>query len=200
MFFHVSSFNMTEHTLLRRWTANISVTFDQFSAPWAMDAHKLFWILCCLLFGLRATFGWETKDNVLGGNWHPGYSRESLLNLRSLQTDLMNNIWNILAELLSQTPNNKQGTHIGGDEPGNRVGKLVLELIWKKKSWSLPSVILSNVRSLRNKIDELQSNVNYMRKCRYASILHGVQWNMAWQSHRWSCTPYWRLWHLIKTR
>lgn len=162
MFFHVPSFNVTEHTAAELNCKYFYYFINfQLHEPWMYTNH----------FGFFPTFGWETKDNL-------GYSRNSLLNPWCLETDLMNNRWNIPAELLSQTPNNKQGdTHRRGQTQKRD----------RDKHWSLSSVILNKCPLLRNHRDELQSNVSYMPEYRNTSILHGVQWNMALQAHRWLC-------------
>lgn len=100
-----------------------------------------------------------SRDFLLQLQFHPYYQAtvtetipEEITRKRSIQME---------------SSQNKKVTRRGRKKGGIRA-RLKRE---KCKYRSLPSVIMANVRSLRNKIDELQANVNYMHQYRTASIL-----------------------------
>ena len=68
----------------------------------------------------------------------------------------------------SSSAHNQKKVTRRGKKKGGIKARLKRE---KFKQRPLPSIILANVRSLRNKMDELQANVNHMHEYRSASIL-----------------------------
>ena len=68
----------------------------------------------------------------------------------------------------SSSAHNQKKVTRRGKKKGGIKARLKRE---KFKQRPLPSIILANVRSLRNKMDELQANVNHMHEYRSAFIL-----------------------------
>lgn len=135
-----------------------------------MDYKRLFWSLVFLHF-LENVFGLPTGYD-LPDNLRLVYPRDLLLQLQfhphqAIVTERIPEEITRKRSTQRDSSQNKKVTRRGKKKGGIR-DRLKRE---KCKHRSLPSVIMANVRSLRNKIDELQANVNYMHQYRTASIL-----------------------------
>lgn len=137
-----------------------------------MDFTKTSWTFLLLLLILdhlpSTTVGYNLPDRI-------AYSRDFLPQLQhlSLKGAVIDEI---PGELQRKHPpdqtsalhrNKRKVTRRGKKKGGIRARLKGGEI----KQQTLPSVILANIRSLRNKIDELQANVFHMFESRSASIL-----------------------------
>lgn len=115
---------------------------------------------------------WATSHLAEGWNVAPGtnriqYTREFLLGLRPAGNEVLRDFPNLVGVDYSETGYNYKGPRKRGRRGGlrERVKRQSLSRI------PLPSIILSNARSLRNKIDELQAHVRYQHEFKDACIL-----------------------------
>lgn len=136
-----------------------------------MEMEIVFHMLLLFLF---MNFAWSNPHSQT-----IQYTREFLLNLQWSQTlnpALQARISNICPELHSVTQNNPE---IAGNnfkkvvkKRGKRGGvRQRLRRQFQNNRILLPSIILANVQSLRNKTDELQGNVTYLLEYRDACLL-----------------------------
>ncbi|KAM3624257.1 uncharacterized protein V6R79_021176 [Siganus canaliculatus] len=99
------------------------------------------------------------------------YSREMLLQIRHGSEPALP-----VFDMLPEEIRDRGADHIAAVRKRTRRGKKKggLRARMKRENWkqrALPAIILANVRSLRNKTDELQVNANHFHEYRRASIL-----------------------------
>ncbi len=133
-----------------------------------MDHLRLFFILVLLLLMQCADY-----SSGMAINRRVVYSRDFLLQLR-LHASQAPGVGTLPGEILvprsnyAPDTNKKKKTRRGRKKKSRVRARLKRE---RGKHQPLPSVILANVRSIRNKTDELQANVTYMYEYRTAAIL-----------------------------
>ena len=142
-----------------------------------MDCTGILWIMVFLLYRMIHLFSLSSGYS-LPDTQRITYARDLLLQLR-LNSDQV-----VFTEKLPEVIQRK---HSPGHSDTAHHKKKVTRRGKKKagvrarlkrgkvKHRTLPSVILANVRSLRNKTDELQANINHMYEYRTASILAFIE-------------------------
>ena len=94
------------------------------------------------------------------------YTSQELHSLRHVPIHLDNNIrerLNLIEEIIGDSTQNSHDTDGASSRPGRRRGKRGCVLVrtrQRNNKAPLSSIIQANVRSVRNKVDELQCNIN----------------------------------------
>ncbi len=162
-------------TLLTLWPRSLQSVFTDFfqNILLNMDTHGLLWTI--LLLHLVALMELATTNGLnLPDGQRTTYSRDSLLQLGLFPQQA------IITDAFPEEIRHKNSSHCGnsthhkhkvtrrGKRKSGTTARLKRETCTQRL---LPSIILANVRSLHNKLDELQANINHLHKYRSASIL-----------------------------
>lgn len=134
-----------------------------------MDNMDLF---CLIALWTLFKFWCGCDANNLADHGWIRYSREELLQFNIVSATQVVDFLPQLPDIILRQPHGKQGKMWGKRRKRGKRGGVKLRLRKQRLTrLPLPSVILGNVRSLRNKIEELQGNVRCQKDFKNCGVL-----------------------------